>query len=122
MSTEQTITAEQANQLRTEYNRAIALRDHLIRLENNNDFQKFIEEYTKEEPVRLVSLLAEPSFNLGGKKELHREEIQERMIGIARFKEYIRNVYLLASKAEQSLAELNKAQFGSNIEQGTLLN
>ena len=104
------ITPEQARQLREQCKAKIELRDTLHRLEQNPDFQKIREDYLNKEPVRLVHLLAEPSFNFGGKKELHREELHEAMIGIARFSEYIRNVYRLAEQAEKTLQDLQAAE------------
>ena len=110
MGNETTITPEQAIQLRENCKERIAIRDALHRLELNADFKKVVEDYTEHEPVRLVHLLAEPTFNLGGKKELHRDEIKESLIGIARFSEYLRNIYRLASQAEKTLEDLRQAE------------
>ena len=44
------------------------------------------------------------------KRDIHRKEINERMIGVARFAEYLRHIQFLASKAEQTLEDLNKAE------------
>ena len=104
------ITTEQANTLREQCNRRIAVRDALHRLEVNPDFQKIIEDYTKDEPIRLVALLAEPTFNLSDKKEMHRAELKESMIGIARFVEWMRNVYRLADRATKTLEDLSNAE------------
>lgn len=104
------ITTEQALQLKEQCNRRIAIRDALHRLESNPDFTKLLEDYTKDEPVRLVALLAEPTFNLTDKKAMHREELHETMIGIARFVEYMRNVYRLADRATKTLEDLRNAE------------
>ena len=104
------ITAEQANQLRESCNERIAIRNALQRLELNADFKKVVEDYTEHESIRLVHLLAEPTFNLGGKKELHREEIKESLIGIARFSDYLRNIHRLAAQAEKTLEDLRNAE------------
>ena len=104
------ITPEQANTLREQCNRRIAIRDALHRLEVNPDFMKLVEDYTKDEPVRMVALLAEPTFNLSDKKEMHRAELKESMIGIARFVEYMRNVYRLADRATKTLEDLRNAE------------
>lgn len=104
------ITTEQVQKLREECKAHIALSDALIRLSSNKDFKLIVDDYLHSEPVRLVQLLGEPSFNMSEKKSMHREEIQEQLIGIARFAEYIRMVHMKASKAEQSLRDLDKAE------------
>ena len=104
------ITTEQAKTLREQCDRRIAIRDALHRLEVNPDFQKLIEDYTKDEPIRLVALLAEPTFNLTDKKDMHRAELKESMIGVARFIEYMRNVYRLADRATKTLEDLRNAE------------
>ena len=105
------ITAEQANQIRLDCQHQIDLAQSLERLHNNEDFKKvFIKEYTEKESARLVSLLSEASFNMSGKKQEYREDIQERMLGIARFEEFIRNTFRLAEQAEKTLDDLAQAQ------------
>lgn len=108
MTTE--LTPQMANQMREDCKAQIELSNTLSRLESNPDFQKVCNEYLKEEPSRLVHLLADASMNLGGKKDLHREEIKERMIGISRFSEYLRNVHLLAERATKTLEDLANAE------------
>lgn len=105
------ITAEQANQLRQDCQRQIDLAVSLERLHTNEDFKKvFLTEYVEKEPVRLVSLLSEASFNMSGKKAEYRDDIQERMIGISRFQEFIRNTFRLADQAKNTLDDLSQAQ------------
>lgn len=108
MATE--LTPQMANQMREECKAKIALSDALLRLESNPDFQMICNEYLEKEPSRLVHLLADPTMNLGGQKELHRDELHERMIGIARFTEYMRNVHMLAERASKTLTDLNNAE------------
>lgn len=108
MATE--LTPQMANQMREDCKAQIELSNTLSRLEANPDFQKICEEYMHNEPSRLVHLLADPSMNLGGKKELHREELKERMIGIGRFAEYLRNIHMLAERATKTLEDLANAE------------
>ena len=104
------ITPEQANAIRKECGEHIARRNLLDRLEKNPDFQSFIKTYLEDEPVRLVHLYGEPSMNLNEKRELHREEIHERLIGIARLAEYLRGVRMIAQQAEKQLQDLDRAE------------
>lgn len=104
------ISMEEAMKLREKCNKHIALAESLTRLHNNADFKKvFLDFYVNEEPSRMVLLLADTSLNHGGKKAEHREDLQESMIGIARFAEFIRNVYNIADHASYSLERLNQA-------------
>lgn len=105
------ITSEQAMKLRKECEVKIALSDSLLKLEKNKDFKTLITDYLTGEPVRLIQLLGEPSFNMSDKKSLHREEIKEQMIGVARFAEYLRRVHLQADKAEQTIKQLDEATY-----------
>lgn len=105
------ITAEEANKMRLECQHQIDLATCLERLHRNDDFKKvFLEEYVKEEPVRLVALFSEPSFNMSGKKAEYRDDINERLIGISRFQEYARNIFRLADRAQATLDDLAQAQ------------
>ena len=109
MSEEQviTISPEEAKLLREESNKRIDISNALIRLTNNPDFKLvFLDEYCTNEPVRLVKLLGEPSFNFNDKKKEYREDLQERMIGIARFDEFMRNIHKTAERAEKTLQDL----------------
>ena len=108
---EVTITSEEARALRNECNRKIELANALSRLFINEDFKRvFLEEYQKEEAARLVSLFGEASFNMSGKKEEHREEFMERIIGISRFSEFTRNVFRMAEQAHKTLEDLSNAE------------
>lgn len=91
----------------------------LARLENNVDFKSLIQDaYLEEEAIRLVHLLGEQTFNMatlnkdgsGMSKAAYREDIQERMIGIARLDEYFRNVYKAANQAKNELEGLAQAE------------
>ena len=110
MSNETTITFEQANAIRKSCREKIALAESLDALYANKHFKMFMDEYLEKEPVRLVHLLGDASINLGDRKEALRNDIQERMIGIARMKEYMRNVYRMAEQAQKTLEDLDKAE------------
>lgn len=104
------ITPEQANAIRKDCKEHIERKNLLDRLNKNHDFQALTKFYLEEEPARLVQLYGEPSINLGEKRELHREEIKERLIGIARFAEFLRGIHMLAQQAEKQLQDLDKAE------------
>ena len=104
------ITPEQANAIRKECGEHISRRNLLNRLEQNPDFQAFMKVYLEYEPIRLVHLYGEPSMNLNEKRELHREEIHERLVGIARFAEFLRGIRMIAQQAEKQLQDLDKAE------------
>ena len=104
------ITPEQANAIRKECKEHIERKNLLERLNKNPDFQALTKFYLEEEPSRLVQLYGEASINLGDKREVHREEIHERLIGIARFAEFLRGIHMLAQQAEKQLQDLQKAE------------
>lgn len=106
------ITAEQANKIRQDCNHYIDLNNTLEKLYTNPDFQKvFMKNYLEDEAIRLVQLLGDPSLNMGGKKAEYREDLQERMIGIARFSEYLRYIPLKADQARKTLDDLANANY-----------
>jgi hypothetical protein len=105
------ITREQMEYMREECNKAIDAATAMDRLQNNADFkQLFIEGYMKDNAARLVGLLGDQTINLGGQKAAHREDIQERLIGISRFGEHVRNIYKLADQAMNTLESLSEAE------------
>ena len=104
------ITPEQANAIRKECQEHIERKKLLDRLNQNPDFQNLIKFYLEEEPARLVHLYGDPSINMGDKKEVHREEIHERLIGIARFAEFLRGISAIAIQMEKQLQDLQKAE------------
>lgn len=108
---EKTITSEEAQQMRKECEAKIALSDAVIRLNKSKDFKMLMSDYLSSEPTRLVQLLGDPSFNFSDKRYTHREEIKERMIGIARFAEYLRGIHLTAERAEKTIQDLDSLQF-----------
>lgn len=109
------ITPEEAYAIREKNKFIIEKAEALLRLSNNADFKLvFLDEYINAEPSRLVQLLAEPTFNYGGKKAEQREDLQERMIGIARFSEYCRGVINLADIAKRDLEGLAEAEANYN--------
>lgn len=105
------LTFDELASLRKECKEKIDIAEALIRLQQSSDFNLvFGKNYVLEESSRLVSLLADASLNIGGKKAEYREDIQERMIGIARFSEYIRNVLNIADQADKTLKNLLEAE------------
>lgn len=85
---------------------AVELADALARLYDNKDFQKvFLEEYVEKDSCRLIQLMREPTMYLTD-KQANREDFHERMIGIARFAEFIRDVRNRGITAKDSLYEL----------------
>ena len=105
------LTMEQVNRFREECKEPIAMADALDRLHNNADFQLvFVKNYGEKEPARLVHMLGEASQNTQEKKEHNRQELQECMIGIARFSEYCRSVYYRAFQAKKTLDNLLEAE------------
>ena len=108
MTQETGITFDEAQEIRENCKHTIALADALTRLRGNPDFNTvFIDHYMEKEPARLVHLLGDASINMGDKKEAIREDVKERMIGIARFAEFIRGIYTMANVAENTLQDLN---------------
>ena len=105
------LTPEDALRLKEECKEKIRIAEAYKRLEQNADFQKvFLQEYLEKEPKRLVHLLGEASYNYGGTKEEKREDIQERMIGIARLCEYTRNISAIAQMAQKNLDNIEIAE------------
>ena len=47
---------------------------------------------------------------MSGKKNEHREEFIERIIGISRFSEFTRNVFRMAEQAHKTLEDLSNAE------------
>ena len=105
------LTPEQLQTYKKDLQNKIDLAKSLDRLHDNEDFKKvFLDHYIDEEPSRLVLLLGEPSFNYSSDKKEKREDIQERMIGIARFAEFTRNVFAISKQASESLETLQEAE------------
>ena len=105
------ISIEQLQELKEQCRNKISMEEALNRLTKNPDFKKvFMEEYVDKEPVRLVKLLGDSSINLGNKQAEHRNDIHERMIGIARFAEYMRSVESIAIQAENTLESIRQSE------------
>lgn len=108
---EVTISSNEAEAIRKECHKRIELRNALSRLMTNPDFKKvFMEEYLESEPKRLVLLLGDTVINQSEKKEMYRTDFHERMIGVARFDEFMRQIYNIANQAENQLNNLNQAE------------
>lgn len=104
-----TITAEQANAIRKDCQEMIDLNNSLTNLFSNPDFKKvFLDHYVDKEPARLVHLLADPSIYMSDKSEMLKKDLHERMIGVARFSEYLRYIPMLAERAVKQLNDLNQ--------------
>ena len=97
-----TISPEQASEIRTKCESAIALESALNSLRHNPDFNKLVDFYTKDEAIRLVHLLGDSNINFSTSMEDNRREIRERMIGIARFKEFLRFIRWNAENARKT--------------------
>ena len=118
MSEEQVIqvSREEVEQMKKEAKRMVALGESLEKLLKNKDFIRLIQDsYLKDEPVRLVGLLGDSSVNMNEKRDLQRNDIQERLIGIARLAEYFRNVTGMKSFALRQLQELDQLEDSDNI-------
>lgn len=116
MSDEIYCTREDLQELKAECKKKIALAEALERLRQNKDFKEvFIDFYTEKEAIRLVKLLGDQTVNMGSSKEAFRNDIQERMIGISRFNEVIRQIYLIAEQAEKTLLDIDHAENEANV-------
>lgn len=103
------LTSDQIAQYRANLTKDIERWESLQRLLKNRDFNKvFIKSYCEEEAIRLVMLHGEASYNYGTNKAANREDFQERIMGIARFSEFIRGVEIQAYNSQNQLNELNK--------------
>ena len=94
--------------LRNECNAIIAMRDSLRKLEQNPDFARVVNAYLQGEPVRIAMLYGDASLNQDPeKREIHRKELEERIIGVARFAEYLRSLHQRAAIAEKQLYDID---------------
>lgn len=105
------ITQEQAKFIEEACNEKIKIRDTMKRLLINPDFKLvFEEEYLKKESARLTLLLTEHTWtDEKDKKALRRENLMESLIGIAKFNNYIDQVFSLGNQAENQLNALREA-------------
>ena len=104
------MTREELDQVKQAATHFIEMNEAYQRLLTNADFNKIVDNYTKEEPVRLVHLLADASLNMSDKHQQHRQEINETLLGIARFTAYLRHIPLLADRARNQLEDLNDVE------------
>jgi hypothetical protein len=112
-NTKAEITREQAQAMEENCKEMISKADALDRLMQHADFKLvFLEDYLKKEPSRIALLLAEQSWNMESteKRELYRNDLNERLVGIARFHEFIRKTYAMANQAENQLNAINEAK------------
>ena len=104
------LSAEQAEDLKRKCNEAIDLETSLDFLMNNKHFKKvFMEHYSVKEASRLVGLLGDQTINLSQNKDEYRQDFHERMVGIARFNEYLRQVKAIATQSRNTLEQLNNS-------------
>lgn len=105
------ITLEEIDEMKANCKQRIDRADALNRLLENPDFNLvFLDGYIKDYAVRVVGLLGDSSLNLSGDKVTQREEIQENLIGVARFQAYIRTVLQLANQAINELESIEEAE------------
>lgn len=105
------VTIEQVNKMLEEDRKHIELADALGRLFENPDFKKvFLEDYLEREAIRQVGLLGDSTIGINKDKHILREDIQERMIGIARFKSHIRWIFMQGDTARNRTEQLLQAQ------------
>lgn len=105
------ITLEEIDEMKANCKQRIDRADALNRLLENPDFNLvFLDGYIKDYAVRVVGLLGDSSLNLSGDKVAQREEIQENLIGVARFQAYIRTVLQLANQAINELESIEEAE------------
>lgn len=75
-------------------------RDSLLKLQNNRDFKKIINEgFLKEEAVRLVHALADPNL------AQFREQIQGSIEGIGVLLQYFHTITAMGNAAENEMRE-----------------
>ena len=87
------------------------MNDSLTRLLENNDFKKvFVDGYQKDEAVRLVHLYGDNSLNANKDRDHLRSDLQERIVSVARFSEYIRFIQWSGNKAKEELEQLSQAE------------
>lgn len=108
---------EEKEALIKECKKKIELESILNKLELNPEFKKFMDSYVKDEPVRLVGLLGEPTITMRSNGELIRKDIEEQMIGIARFSAYLRLVRITADQARKTIEDLENQEASRYIEE-----
>jgi hypothetical protein len=105
------LTPDELVEYKADLNKYVELAEALNRLHYNSDFKTvFLDHYLMKEPARIVGLLGEDQYNVGGKKAEHREDIHEMMIGISRFSQFCRRVFQYADSAKKSLDDLREAE------------
>lgn len=105
------LRVEQMQELKKQCKNKIALAEALHRLTQNEDFKNvFMHDYVEKESVRLVGLLGDTTLNFGVNKDESRCDIHERMIGISRFREHMRNIESIAQQAENTLESIHQAE------------
>jgi cell fate (sporulation/competence/biofilm development) regulator YmcA (YheA/YmcA/DUF963 family) len=84
-----------------EAKRCITFRDQLSKLEKNADFTAiFLDDYMKDNALRLVRLKAEPAFQ----DEKQQAFVTKQLDAIGHLNQYLRTIYTQAAHAEASLA------------------
>lgn len=118
------ITVEEYNAMKEEDRDNIILLESLDRLLNNPDFKLvFLEHYMRNEAIRNVHLLGDPTLFLNNKdRENIREDVKEAMIGISRFSAYLRKIRNTGRMAMERLEQLEAARQASAIDDTILTN
>ncbi len=85
---------------------ALELGKALDRLQNNNDFNKLInEQFLREEAIRLVGLKADPAMQSPEAKEA----INNQQLAISGLLAYFRKVFAMADQAERAIDSAEEA-------------
>lgn len=117
------ITIEQYNAMKEEDRDNILLLESLDRLLNNPDFKLvFLDHYMRNEAIRNVHLLGDPTLVMSKDKEAIREDVKEAMIGISRFSAYLRKIRNTGRMAKDRLEQLEAARQASVVDDTVLTN
>jgi len=107
----QNLSIEGSHLMRQEFLSKIEDLKALERLEQNADFKRIFKDlYGEKEAIRLTHMLADVTVTESPNREAKRHDIVERLMGIARFARFFRQVENLAMQAEKGLVELAEAE------------
>jgi len=101
---------QQVEQLEVEIDQArsiIALSDDIEKLHNNKQFKNVIlDQYFREEAIRLVSLKGDRAFQTPDLQA----SVLRQMDGISGLNAFFHRIVMAANQARESLAEMQEAQ------------
>ena len=84
-----------------ECKKTIERRDALVRLQKNRDFISLIEDgFLREHAIRQVELKSHP----GAQNEKQQQSIDNQIIAIGSFKQYLNSIRGMGEQAEQALS------------------